>query len=727
MKHALSVFRVAAAVSLALAAPVSAQTRSAVAPYEAVTDRVAYPKPALPAVGPAGSAFQDPVFKSIIVRVTDAATRPGAPNRSYRTPSSPHQNSWSVNSRYFYVMGSNGAGPIPYAFDATTGTARRIQPSGSGDGGMVLRFYIEPQFSYVDDSIIYGSANGVGSTKRTIDQYDFNTGAYTRLLDLDAVVPGLSGTYIGSVASSGGPTERIMAFFGGTSQDRHRYVVVFDKANPQNRHLVDTIASTVDGGPSPVRLNFSLHHVTIDRSGRYVMLYTTSADQAAPRSAAQAYLWDVATGGITELGPSAKPYGHDAFGYDAYVNKDCCTTTTWDAGQWQFRHLSSPLTRRDLIGSVLTPQAVYVSDHTTWNNARPDRLMPVVSGLYRFGTSGSAWRAWDDEIVAIQTDAAGGTSTVWRFAHHRSNVAYDGDASRTAFWYQPRPNVSQDGRWVLFTSNWEKTLGVDAAPEAGTAARQDVFLLELKGAGPGAGEVSHPLMALGAPGANATVSQPFVVNGWAIDMGSTAGSGVDAVHVWAYPNPGSNTPPVFVGEATYGRLRGDLSAMFGTQFLASGWDVMVDGMAPGTYLLAVFAHSRITGTFNNVQTVRITVTGPQPHMSIDTPAAGGSVGTTFTVSGWAIDPAAPSGSGVDAIHVWAYRNPGSGAAPRFVGVGTLGYARPDVAAAFGPSGAASGYALTGALAPGVYDLVVFARSTVTGTFNNALVVRITVR
>jgi hypothetical protein len=73
-----------------------------------------------------------------------------------------------------------------------------------------------------------------GATLRTIDQFDFSTGGYTRLLDLDALVPGLSGTYVGGVASSGGPTERIAVFFGGVKQDQHRYVVVFDKANPQN-------------------------------------------------------------------------------------------------------------------------------------------------------------------------------------------------------------------------------------------------------------------------------------------------------------------------------------------------------------------------------------------------------------------------------------------------------------------------------------------------------------
>ncbi|MGH9408667.1 MAG: hypothetical protein ACRD1V_04365, partial [Vicinamibacterales bacterium] len=48
------------------------------------------------------------------------------------------------------------------------------------------------------------------------------------------------------------------------------------------------------------------------------------------------------------------------------------------------------------------------------------------------------------------------------------------------FWYTPRPNVAPDGRWVLFTSNWEKTLGTDPRADATERARQDVLLLKLK-------------------------------------------------------------------------------------------------------------------------------------------------------------------------------------------------------------------------------------------------------
>lgn len=737
-----------AAIALCLAAsPLAAQSITQVGPYAAVTDRVSYKKPAVPAIGPAGSVVADPVFKSSIRRITDTATRPGTLNRSYRTPSSPHQNAWSANGSYFYVVSSDGT-VIPYAFDAATGSAHRIQPTATGSGGMVLNFYIEPTFSRVADSRIYGSYSGAGATRRTIDQFDFNTGLYTRLLDLDQLVPGLAGTYVGSIASSAGPVERIMTFFGGTQQDRHYIIAVFDKTNPANRLVLNTTASTLNGVPTSRPLNFLLHAVNMDRSGRYLMLYPTWADQTGPRKAAHAYLWDTQTGGFTELTTAARPYGHDTFGYGQWINQDCCTATTWDAAQWQFRNLSAPLVTRDVITTVLSPKEVSLADHTTWNNARPDRLTPFISALYRYGANTTPWRAWDDEIIAVQSDAEPGANpTVWRFAHHRSNVASDLDATRSMFWYMPRPNVSNDGRWVLYTSNWEKTLGTDPTGEPGAGARQDVFLVALQSSGdavdvtpapapgpapvpapapaPAPAAASNPAMAIDLPTANATVTQPFVIAGWAIDTGATGGAGVNAVDVWAYPASGA--APIFVGGAQHGIARPDLAPHFGAQFVNSGLALTVRGLQPGTYQLAIFARSAVTGTFNNVRTVTVTIVGAAPRMAIDIPGNGHTAGTTFTVAGWAFDPNAASGSGVDAVHVWAYPNPGSGAAPRFVGAATVGHSRPDVAGVFGAPGASSGYALAASLPAGVYDLAVYAHSTASKTFNNAQVVRVTIR
>jgi hypothetical protein len=477
-----------------------------IGPYAAVVDRQTYAKPILPVLASAGASAVDPVFQSTVFRLTDSTTRPGYLNRSYRTPSSPHQNTWSARLSYSYVMSGDGS-VIPFTFDQSTGAAQRINPTATGNGGLVLSFYVEPQFSYVTDSIIYGSYSGSGGTLHTIDQYDFSTSGYTRLLDLDTLVPGLSGTYIGGIGSSAGQTERLMAFFGGTSQDRHYYVVVFDKANPANRTIVDTHASTVNGAATSIPLNFSLHHVAIDHSGRYLMLYPTAGDQASARKAPQSVVWDTLTNTFTELGVSARPYGHDALGYGVSVNQDCCTSTSYDAAQWQFRSLSNPLDTRDVITNVLTPRVVYMADHTTWNNARPDRLVPFISGLYRYGTDTTAPRAWDGEIVAVQTDApAGADAIVWRFAHHRSDVRSDLDAARSSFWYMPRPNVSPDGRWVLFTSNWEKTLGIDPTGEPGSGARQDVFLVKL--ASSDAAQTAQPAAPTSGP---MTIDAPWVL------------------------------------------------------------------------------------------------------------------------------------------------------------------------------------------------------------------------
>lgn len=447
--------------------------------YDAVEDREPRPEPSLPAIGGAGSSFFDPIFSSQIWRITDGATRPNAPDRSYRTPSGTHQNAWSADGRYFYVVSTDGT-VVPFAFEPAAERARRLDADSADEGGLVLRFYNEPHFSYTTPGVIYGSFSGPGATLRTIDAYDFSRNGYDRILDLDQLVPGLRGTYVGGISSSGGNVERLLTFFGGTSQDRHRHVVVFERQNTSRRHLVDTVASTINGRATNIPLNFLLHHASIDRSGRFALLYPTAGNRQPPRNAAPVYLWEIETATFSEL-PSiaARSNGHDAYGYGVMVNQDCCTQTTWDAAQWQFRRLDAPLSTRDLIGPVILPKSVFLAEHPSWHNARPDALTPFVTALYRYGGNDVPWRPWDDEIVAVETGAEEG-ATVWRLAHHRSDVSNDDDPSRISFWYTPRPNVSQDGRWVLFTSNWEKRLGMDPGGAAGGKHRQDVFLLKLR-------------------------------------------------------------------------------------------------------------------------------------------------------------------------------------------------------------------------------------------------------
>jgi hypothetical protein len=114
-------------------------------------------------------------------------------------------------------------------------------------------------------------------------------------------------------------------------------------------------------------------------------------------------------------------------------------------------------------------------------------------------------------------------------------------------------------------------------------------------------------MALDSPAPGNPV-QPFVVSGWALDVAAVSGTGVDSVHVWAYPNPGSGQPPIMLGIATYGTFRGDLAALFGSQFGSSGYRLTVNGLQRfTTYDIVVYAHSSVSNTFDNWRAVRVTI------------------------------------------------------------------------------------------------------------------------
>ena len=128
--------------------------------------------------------------------------------------------------------------------------------------------------------------------------------------------------------------------------------------------------------------------------------------------------------------------------------------------------------------------------------------------------------------------------------------------------------------------------------------------------------------------------------------------------------------------------------------------------------------------------VRVSVESQPPRddvrrMNIDIPRPGETVGRAFMVSGWAFDGSAPGGTGIDTLHVWAH--PVDGSDPIWIGVADRG-ARPDVGAAFGARFAGSGFGVRVAgLPPGAYDIVVYAHSAATGTFNQAQAVRVMVK
>ena len=110
---------------------------------------------------------------------------------------------------------------------------------------------------------------------------------------------------------------------------------------------------------------------------------------------------------------------------------------------------------------------------------------------------------------------------------------------------------------------------------------------------------------LDAPRAEQEVHQPFVLAGWAADLDAVVGTGIDTLHVWAYPATGG--APVFLGTPALGGARPDVAAIHGDQFTESGFGLTPQGLIPGTYDLAVFPWSNVSGAFAPPKMVHVTV------------------------------------------------------------------------------------------------------------------------
>jgi hypothetical protein len=230
-------------------------------------------------------------------------------------------------------------------------------------------------------------------------------------------------------------------------------------------------------------------------------------------------------------------------------------------------------------------------------------------------------------------------------------------------------------------------------------------------------------MSIDLPGQGAVVRQPFAVGGWALDLAGSD-NGIDVVHVYAYPATGA--PPIFLGVAGVSGARPDVGGFFGPRFVASGYGLIVRGLQPGSYMIAVFAHSSYGAGFPLTKVVNVRVEA-STLLALDAPGPNAILSQRFLVGGWAADFSAASGSGIDVVHVYAYPMDRAGA-PIFLGQAPCNVRRLDVGAAFGAAYATSGFNLFApALPPGRYQIVAYGRSLVTGTFAAAAAADILLR
>jgi hypothetical protein len=420
------------------------------ADYQAITSTEPIPYPSVPPrLGPAGSIITEPEFHARVLRVTDAGTL-GAhfPNWDFHTPGSAMQNTFATDSKLFYVIGE-GMHILVFHFDPTT---LRSTYSGLDFGKYGWR---DMTFSTVSPNIAYGVAGGA---KGRIDRYDFSSNKESTVFD-PAHCLKYSGAFGGLDISASAGDSRILGVFG-PQEDEDPYLVVWDSTH--GCRWYNTQSGEVGGNWGPkgkVSTNdrFGVHQARISLNGRYAVV----------TGGAGWHVWDIETLQVSSCTKREICGGHFAIGYNKIVN----SAGTEDEMHVVMRSLSNLNAPSDLIGTFPKPKEWGSDKHWSWNNDNVSDTAPVCGSTYMASnpdTPGApllADRAWDNEILCFATT---GPQKVWRIAHTYSTA-------RNGFFSTPRGNISQDGRFYMFSSDWEDELGKDRAGHF----RTDVFIVPL--------------------------------------------------------------------------------------------------------------------------------------------------------------------------------------------------------------------------------------------------------
>jgi hypothetical protein len=432
--------------------------------YSARTDVELQPVTSVPHLGPAGSVVDDPDFKTPILRVTDQNTLSRRPNISFHTDGSGEANEWNTDSTYFYVIGS-GNTTLLYRFDPDAMRATYLMTLD--DPAARLRL---PAFSRVNPNLIYGITP---NPHPEFAAFDLSRRARTEIHDPASCLKFGPDILALDLDVSAGD-RRLVANFG-PRQDDAMYVYVYDGKLGCRWYNTQTGEIGGEWGPKGMASladRYGVHNVRISLDGNWVRIgrgkcYSTNCARGP-------VFWNVSTlEAVTCLQDATEScLGHKAMGYSEFINTSG-RNHPFEVLKRPYGDLHSPAPLLTHLPSW-TNQAGWPDKHWSWNNDNPSDTAPICGTSYSTdnpttpGALPNIRQPWEGEIICMSTD--GRQPKVWRFAHHFSS-------GTNGFWSTPRGNVSQDGRFYLFTSDWMNTLGMEPN---GKRHREDVFLIPLR-------------------------------------------------------------------------------------------------------------------------------------------------------------------------------------------------------------------------------------------------------
>jgi hypothetical protein len=439
---------------LSVGTSIFAATATAPTSYSAYSGTDAKQIPHAPALGPANSIIRDPTFGSRILRVTDAHTHGGdslIPEYAgfFRT--------WNADSTALKLHGPHGTSFWlefhASSFKVGDGSARpTLHP---------LSFNVKWEWSAVDPDIIY-FING-----NQLAKYNKTTHVVTYLGPHQSVPLAYHVLVVGKDAW-------ICAAAGYGTQNSYTQIYCLNPHDPSQHKFIDVLHKTING--------IAQHdpHWPTSAAGQTIGIH------ALYGSAAGAWLgvgfvhhsWGSNGEAVLNLSTNtwslktnADMYssGHSSIG-GKFVNGSGSINGMYSGGAC----LRDPSNLMDatrytfIMQPPSTATGWHDGEHSSWFNASTNLHAPVLFSRYNISTPPRPV-PWYGEIIAAATD---GSNRVWRFAHNHNGGLVN--------WMgQSFAQISNDGRWALFSSPWDGKLG-SAAGDFGYPTRIDTFIVELK-------------------------------------------------------------------------------------------------------------------------------------------------------------------------------------------------------------------------------------------------------
>ena len=410
------------------------------------TDPKPSPSPP-PALGPANSVINDPAFGSRILRVTDASTASG---NSLIPEDAGYFRTWNANSTALKLINTSG---FSYwaDFDPVNFQVGTLHP---------LRLNYLWEWSAINPDLLYFlNGNQLAQYSKSMDA-QFNLGGPPNgdPVTYHVAVVG-EDNWVCSAAGPGAQDTYTELFCVSPSTMETKFIDVVNRTINgvvQNDPNWPTAASgqtlgihSLFGSAGGTWLGVVFHQASWNANGEAVLNLTTNT-------------WSLKT--------SANSYwnGHSSIGNGKYVN-GMGSINGMDSRGAILRDPNALMNSSQYLFIMQPPSTMgwYDGEHSSWFNASTNPNAPILFSRYNISTPPTAL-PWIGEIILAATD---GSNTVWRFAHNHNGG--------NTFYGESFAQISNDGRWALFSSYWDGTLG-GSGGDFGLSTRLDTFVVELR-------------------------------------------------------------------------------------------------------------------------------------------------------------------------------------------------------------------------------------------------------